>query len=152
MFAQLLGELHDQDRVLGRQTYEHDESNLAVDVVLLAADPLGGKRSEQCHGHGEQNNEGEDETFILRGECQIDHQRSETKEDERGRSRCQLFERNSRPFVGVALRQGFCRELLHGRDGLSGAEAAGSGAIDFRRAEKVVMIDDLGRGRLGDAD
>src|SRR5208282_700735 len=151
-FAQLLGEFHDQDGVLGGEAYEHDESHLAVDIVLLAAEPLGGKRTEQRHGHGEQNNEGEHEAFILRRERQINDQRSQSEKDERGRSRDQLFERNSRPFVGVALGQNFRGELLHGVDGLSGTEAGGSGAVDFRGAEKIVVADDLGRSGLGNGD
>src|ERR1700733_14968120 len=50
--AQLLGEFDDQDGVLGREADQHDESHLAEDVVLLAAEPLCGKRAEQCHRHG----------------------------------------------------------------------------------------------------
>ena len=32
----LLGELHDQDRILARQTHEHDEADLGEDVDVLA--------------------------------------------------------------------------------------------------------------------
>jgi hypothetical protein len=48
--AQLLGEFHDQDGVLGGEADEHDQSDLAVDVVLLAAEPLRAERAEQAMG------------------------------------------------------------------------------------------------------
>ena len=86
----------------------------------------------------------------MRGERQIDDERSEAEQDERGGAGGEFFERNSRPLVGVALGQNFGGELLHGVDGLAGAEAGRGGAVDFSGAEKIVVIDDLGRGALGD--
>src|SRR5258708_8841850 len=47
--SQLLGEFHDQNCVLGGEAYQHDESNLAVDVVLLAADPLRDRKSTRLN-------------------------------------------------------------------------------------------------------
>src|SRR5690242_5028788 len=55
----LVGKLHDQNRVLGRQSYHRDQSDLEVDVAREAPDPdaqQGAKRSEgDPEEHGERN-------------------------------------------------------------------------------------------------
>ena len=53
-FAQLLGELDDQDRVLAGEADQHDQADLAVDVVFLAAQSLRADGAEQRHRNGEQ--------------------------------------------------------------------------------------------------
>ena len=55
--AQLLGELDDQDRVLRRQADQHDQADLAVDVVGEAARPLRAERAEHRERHAEQHDE-----------------------------------------------------------------------------------------------
>src|SRR4029077_16496192 len=53
--AELLGELDDQDRVLGRQADQHHQADLAVDVVLQAADRLRREGAEDGERHGEED-------------------------------------------------------------------------------------------------
>ena len=65
---QLLGEFDDQNRILAGQSDQHDQPNLAVDIVLQTAQGLRAERSQQRHGHREQHDEGQHEAFILRRE------------------------------------------------------------------------------------
>ena len=51
LVLELLGELDDQDRVLGRQPDQHDEADLREDVVVLPAQDDADDRREQAHRH-----------------------------------------------------------------------------------------------------
>ena len=92
-FPQLFGEFHDQNRVLARQSDQHHQTDLAVDIVLQTAQRLCAERSEQRHGHGEQHDEGQHEAFILRRERQVHDQNSQAEQNDCGPARSQFFER-----------------------------------------------------------
>ena len=51
LLAQLLGELDDQDRVLGGEADQHHQADLAEDVVRQAAQPLRRERAEDGERH-----------------------------------------------------------------------------------------------------
>ena len=50
--TQLLGEFDDQNGVLAGQTHQHDQSDLAVNIILQPARPLRAQRSQHGHGDG----------------------------------------------------------------------------------------------------
>ena len=70
--AELIGELDDQNAVLGDEPNQGDETNLAIDVERAAAPP----QREQRAGDGERHSEHDDERILealeLRGKHQID--------------------------------------------------------------------------------
>ena len=55
--AQLLGELDDQDRVLGREADQHHEPDLAEHVVGEAAQQLRAEAADDGERHAEQDDE-----------------------------------------------------------------------------------------------
>ena len=78
LLAPPLGELDDQDRVLGGQADEHDEADLRIDVDLQAAQPQRRQRAEQRQRHREQDHERHRPALVLR------RQDEEDEDDARG--------------------------------------------------------------------
>lgn len=78
--TQLIDELDDQDAVFCRETDEHDETDLAVDALVLPH-PL---ETKKCTGHGDRNREhdGEwmNETLKLGGEHEECHKEREAED------------------------------------------------------------------------
>ena len=74
LFDLVLGELDDQDGVLGHQTHQHHQSDLEIDVVLQSAGPVAqvgadaGDRQREDHRHGDQP------ALVLRREEQEDEE------------------------------------------------------------------------------
>ena len=77
---QLLGELDDQNAVLGRQADQHDQADLAVDVVDQAAQPLRTERAEHGERHRQQDDERQHEALVLSGQRQVDEQQAEAED------------------------------------------------------------------------
>jgi hypothetical protein len=115
--AQLLGKLHDQNRVLARESHQHHQSDLAEHVILQAANPLRAQRPQQRHRHCEQHNKRQHKTFILRRQRQIDNQRAQPKQNQRCPSRRQFLQRKPCPTVGESLWH-FLGQLVHRRNRL----------------------------------
>src|SRR5579875_201458 len=67
LFVFALGEFDNQDRVLGGEADEHDETDLRVDVVIEVAQPEKQIGAEDGDGRAEQNAEGQRPAFVLRG-------------------------------------------------------------------------------------
>ena len=104
-FAQLLGEFDDQDGVLAGKADEHDQADLAVDVVFLAADGLGADGAENRQRNGQQHDERQREAFVLRRQSEIDDQDAESEEQNHLAAGLQFFQRESGPIVHEASRQ-----------------------------------------------
>src|SRR5882757_7945791 len=66
-FHLLLGELDDENRVLGREADEHDETDLHIDVVRITSGGDERESPEDGHRNGEQDDERQGEALILRG-------------------------------------------------------------------------------------
>jgi len=149
---ELLGELDDEDGVFGGEADEHHQADLAVDVVGESPHGNRAKCPENCHGHGEQDDEGEREAFVLSGQGQIDDQEAESEDDDGLAAGFDFFEGEAGPGIGhplqhVALGQGF-----HGCESL-GRAATGSGrAVDLCRTEEIVVVNDLRTRALFDSD
>ena len=111
--AQLLGELDDQNGVLRREADQHDEADLAVQIVLQAASPLRRQRAEHRERHAEQHDQRQDERLVLRGQRQVDEQQGDAEDAGRLPASLDFFERDTRPGIPEALRQRLRREPLH---------------------------------------
>ena len=70
--AQLVGELDDQDAVLGDQADQGDEADLAIDVERAAAPPQRQQRAGDRQRHGQHDDERIGEALELRREHEID--------------------------------------------------------------------------------
>ena len=74
-----LGELDDQDRVLGGEADQHDEADLRIDVDLHAAQPQRQQRAEQRERHREQDHERHRPALVLRRQDQEDEDDREAR-------------------------------------------------------------------------
>ena len=140
---QLFRKLDDQNGVLAGEADQHDETDLAVNVILQAAQPLRTERAEDRHGDGQQNDERKHEAFVLRGQREIDDEQSEGKEHDGLAAGLDFFEGEPRSIQRCSRGQCFFGEIFHGGDGLAGAVSGRGGAVDFSGAENVVVLDDL---------
>ena len=94
--AQLVRELHDQNRVLRRETDDGDQSDLEVDVVRLAAEPDAEQRAEHAERNAEQHRERHRPALVLRREHEEDHDEAEHEDERRGAARRALLIRLTR--------------------------------------------------------
>ena len=62
---------------------QHDEPDLAVDVVGQSAQALRADRAEHGERHAEQDDERQQEALVLRRERQVDEQQAEPEDDDR---------------------------------------------------------------------
>ncbi len=102
LLEELLGELDDEDRVFGRETDEHDEADLNVDVVDEAAEVDEGERAEDRHGNGEQDDERQREGLVLGRESEIDDEQAEAEDDDGFAGGLNFFKSEAGPGVGHA--------------------------------------------------
>jgi len=63
LILQLLGELDDQDRVLGGQPDQHHETHLGEDIVVLPAQHDPDDRRDQAHRHDQDDGERQGSDF-----------------------------------------------------------------------------------------
>src|SRR5215469_8639083 len=82
LFQQLLGELDNQNRVLRRESDQHHQSDLHVNIIHQPAQRDEQQRSQYSHWDGEQNNERQREALVLRGQSEIDHQQSQAEDND----------------------------------------------------------------------
>ena len=147
---ELLGEFDDENRVLRRETDEHDETDLDVDVVDQAAERDERERSQDCHRDSEKDDERQREGLVLSRQGEVDDQKAEAKDDDGLAFGLHFFECETGPRVGHALEFVLLEELDHGCVALTGAKAWCGRTVDLGRAEEVVVVDDLGSGDLLD--
>ena len=83
MLLVLPRELDDQNRVLGRQSDQHDEADLGEDVHVHGPEQEPGHRGEQAHGHDEDDGERQSPALIL-GREQEEHEHDRGHEHEDG--------------------------------------------------------------------
>ncbi|MCY1544179.1 hypothetical protein D9M68_800400 [compost metagenome] len=79
---QLVGELDDEDAVLGDQPDQRDHAHLGVDVQGAAEEGQGQQRASHGQGHAEEDDQRIDEAFELRGQHQVDEHQGQG-EDQR---------------------------------------------------------------------
>jgi hypothetical protein len=67
-----LRELDDENRVLGRETNEHDQADLGINMVLEMSDHEAGEGATDGNRQAEQDAEVQSPALVLRGENQKD--------------------------------------------------------------------------------
>jgi hypothetical protein len=116
LLMQLLGELDDQDGVLGRQPDDGDQAHLEVDVVGQVAQVGAQQRAQDAQGHHQQHGHRDGPAFVQRGQTQEHGQQREHQQDGGLRARQTLFARQARPLDAHTRRQllGQTLQLGHG--------------------------------------
>ena len=151
--AQLIGEFHDKNAVLGNQAYQHHQADLAIDVQRAAVahhgiDPHHQQRAGQRQRHREHDHQRTDEALELSRQHQIDEDQGQQEGEE------QL----SAGFTELAglpiqIRDGSGRQLrLDCRiDRIERLAQSGAGrdiAVDHRSAQFVEVVELLRRDGL----
>ena len=83
LVLQLLGELDDQDGVLGRQADQHHQADLREDVVVQLRQPDADDGGEQAHRHDQDDRQRQRPALVLRRQHQEDEHHGQ-REDELG--------------------------------------------------------------------
>src|SRR5580692_6586572 len=146
VFVLILGELDDQDGVFRRQTDQHDQADLGVDVAFdlhhigrqknaeqSAAQPKHRKSSEARYRRAEQYAERQRPAFVKSRKNQEYEQQRQSK-DHRGRhslSRFLLQKRNSGVVESHLSRHGLFENIFEGCAGLIGAETRCGASVDL---------------------
>ncbi len=144
----LVGELDDQDAVLGDEAHQRDEADLAVDVERAARELEGEERPRHRQRHREHDHEGIDEALELRREHQVDEREGqhEHEVDVRGG-----IAELARLAVQVGLgggRQHLPGRLLHEGERLAQGVAGRQRGGDRHGADAVEVVQALGRHAL----
>ena len=109
----LARELHDQDRILGGKTNQHDQADLRQDVVVHPHDVHADNRRQQAHRHDQDDGERQYEALVIRRQQQENEQHREPEHQAAGVTRLRLLEGDLGPFVAHALGQDLPGELRH---------------------------------------
>ncbi len=143
---ELLGELDDQDGVLGGQADQHDEAHLRQNVVVHPAQDHAGDRGDEAHRHDEDHRQRQRQALVLSGKHQ-EHEHDSEREGEDGRrAGAQLLEGQRGPLVAEARRQRLRRQLLHDVDRLTLRIAGRRRAVELGGGIEVVARHAVGPG------
>lgn len=148
----LLGEFDDEDGVFGRETDEHDETDLREDVVIQPAQPHAADGGKQAHGHDQNDGDGHAPAFILRGEHEEDEDDAERENVHERVTRENLLVGEIGPLDGETGGQMIFGEALDFFNHLTGADARQRVAIDIGGVVKVVALHAVGSASLDDFD
>ena len=136
-----LGELHDQDSILGHQSDEHDQPDLEIDVVLQSAGPDTQVGAHDGHRQREHHGDGDVPAFVLGGQEEKDEQEHECQHIARLSAGPLLLVGEPAPFDPDVLGQVLLGELLHVGHHLPGAVSRCGDALNGRGVEHVETLD-----------
>src|SRR5260221_5126343 len=135
---ELLGELDDQDRMLRRETNQHNEADLGEDVVILSAQEHAGDRGNEAHGHDEDHRQRQGQTLILSGQNQKYENHRQHEGKNRSIARPYLLEGERCPLIREAVGQRLGGELLHALDSLALRVPGGRCAVELSGGIEIV--------------
>ncbi len=81
LVADLIGEFDDQNAVLGRDTDQHDDTDLTIDVQRVVEDIEPHQGAGHGERHGQHDDEGVDEALELRRQHQEHDQKRQSEEE-----------------------------------------------------------------------
>ena len=134
---QVLGELDDQNRVLGRQADDGDQADLKVNVIGIAAQQGGQQNAEHAQRHHQNDRQRNRPAFIQRRQAQKYRQDGKAIQDGRLRAGEFFFARLAGPFKAEAGWQ-LGRKLFHLGHGRARAVARRGTAADAHGRVAVV--------------
>src|SRR5271170_433874 len=140
-----LGKFHDEDGILGRQTDQHDQANLSVDIIFKVAEEKREEGPEHSDGHAQQHAERQRPALILSRHDEEDDEECQTKNDG-GRHSLRgplLLIRHTR-IVETHL-TGHClvEDLLQCRHHLTRAVSRRRRGVNLYAVDEVVAHDEL---------
>ena len=150
--AQLVGELHDQDAVLGRQPDQHDDADLAEEVERAAGDAQAEQRAEHAQRHGQHDHQRMDEALELRGQHQVHDQQRQAEGEQHRATRLQVFARFALPVDLRVLGQFLGGHLLRPRHRLAQRIARRQPGGNGDRTQPVEAVEAAGLGHFAERD
>ena len=136
--AQRVGELHDQDRVLGREPDHGNQSHLEVDVARNVPEPHAQEGAEDAERDPQDDRERNRPALVLRGEHQEHQDEPEAEDEPRVTARRTLLERLAAVREPEALRLVLgAEQLLHRIELLPRAHPRRGRCRHQRRGEAV---------------
>src|SRR4029453_1175494 len=150
--VEVAGELHDEDRVLARERDHEHQADLGVQVVVVAAAHLRQDDTHKGDGNDEDDRGGRRPALVERGQHHVDQDDGKRVDEVRLVADLFLLVARGGPVVRHAFRQRLRGQLLHGVEGLAGAEARSGRPEDGRRRIEIVASDQLGALHLPDLD
>ncbi|MPL75498.1 hypothetical protein SDC9_21322 [bioreactor metagenome] len=142
--ALLVGEFDHQDAVLGDQTDEGDQPDLAVDVQRAEPEVQRQDRAEDRQRHRHQDDEGVAEAFELRRQHEIDHQHRGAEGERDGIALLHLEPRLARIVDEEALGHHLLGDLHDRREPVAGRLAGHRQRRDRGRVQLVELLDRRG--------
>src|SRR5580704_16696753 len=141
--ALLLGELHDQDAILGGERDQHDQTDLTVKVEAESGHLDCDERSEHANDDGQQDRNRDRPALVQRDQEQVGEQDGQ-RQDDAGLAGGGLFLiGGAGPFEIVARRQGLVGYGGHRLQSGARRNTLGRSAVDRDGAIVVVAGDDL---------
>src|SRR5262252_4281495 len=135
-------ELHDQNRVLGCQSDQHNIADLNVNVVVVTHQPDAKECSEGHEGRAEQNRPRQTPALVKGSEQQENEYDSEDKCRSCWRRHLFLV-RQTRVGEAHFLRHRLFKNVLKSGQSLAGSIATPGHTIDFHRTEQIEAVRNL---------
>ena len=135
-----LGELDDENGVLGGEADGGEEADLEEDVVGESAHERGEDGPEDTERNDEHDGEGNGPAFVERGKAEENDGKRDGVERADLRARALFLVRGAGPIVGDALGH-LGGERFHDAHGLAGADASGGLALDLDGGDAVVALE-----------
>ena len=111
---------NNQDGVLGGQTNQRYQTNLHINVIVLSTQILSQKAAKYCRRYGQQNCQRNSPAFIQRSQAQENEYQRNNKDLSRTSACFNFVTALVNPFVGIGIRQNFCRNFFQRCHGLTG--------------------------------
>src|SRR6516164_4958432 len=148
MLALLLGELDDQNAVLGGQTDQYNHPDLGIEIQRQPEQEDRRKAPKNADRNRKQYRNRNIPAFIQCDQEQIGKQNSEAEYDARPSFRSLLLKRSVGPFPGISRRERFRGYLLERLQSLAGRYSRRRVSLDGS-GSKVVVANDRGRADDG---
>ena len=137
----LVGELDDQNAVLGHQSDQHDDADLAEDVHRLVRAPHEDQRAGDGQRHGEHDHQRVLEALELRGEDQVDqHDGQDEGEHQARRALAELLRVAGQRRAEVVAER-LVGDAVHFVESLPDGLALGQSGRHGGRQEAVVVVE-----------
>ena len=144
-FAQLVGELDDQDAILGDQPDQHHQTNLAVHVQRAASQKQRQQRPGHRQRYGQHDDQRCDEALELRRQHQIDKQQRQHKGHIQAGAGFAEFARLPIQRRGCIGTEHLGHSLIHEAQRLAQSIAGRHVGGNHRSALPVEVVEFLGR-------
>src|SRR6185437_10326984 len=129
----------DQDRILGQQTYQHDQAHLYIDIVVEAKDLQEEEYPEYTCRYGEYDRKRQNIAFILRSQQEVYKYEAQDKDEDDLRTCCLFLPGDTGVFITPAVRQYLGRRFVDGPDRITGAIARFRTPVNRCRVIEVVV-------------